>query len=140
MKKRIKLVYAVGILMLLFSGAGTVGVWGQQSRIVSIDTAKLLQAHPAFSEAQAQLEAEVREYQQRLDGMSEEEQMMAQHHLQQRSIELQQQALDALREDIRQIARQQGYDYVIDSNALIVGGQDVTEEMLNKIKSSSFKY
>jgi len=56
---------------------------------------------------------------------------------QQRSRELQAQAVEKIREDIQKIAKQKGYKYVMDSNALLAGGEDVTEEILQAINGKA---
>ncbi len=75
--------------------------------------------------------------QEKLQGMKEEEQMIAQQQMQQqmqqRGEELQKQALEEMRKDLQKIADEKGYDYVFDANSLIVGGQDVTDEVVKEM-------
>ena len=102
--------------------------------IVSVDTNRILEKHPAFLSAQQTFQGEMRQMEQQLQGMGQEEQMMAQQmmqqQLQQRGQQLQQEALDAVRKDIARIAEEQGYTYVVDVNALIAGGKEITEEVM----------
>ncbi len=45
--------------------------------------------------------------------------------------------MEKIREDIQKIAKQKGYKYVMDSNALLAGGEDVTEEILQAINGKA---
>ena len=63
--------------------------------------------------------------------------MRVTQQFQQRSRELQAQAVEKIREDIQKIAKQKGYKYVMDSNALLAGGEDVTEEILQAINGKA---
>lgn len=122
---------------VFFMAVGATGISAADEgkmEIVSINTNRILEKHPAFKEAQKTFQGEMQEMEQQLQGMGQEEQMMAQQmmqqQLQQRGQELQQNAVDAVRKDIAKIAGEKGYQYVIDANALIVGGKDVTEEIM----------
>jgi outer membrane protein len=122
---------------VFFMAAGATGVCAgddNKMEIVSINTNRILEKHPAFKEAQQTFHGEMQEMEKQLQEMGREEQQMAQQmmqqQLQQRGQELQQNAVDAVRKDIAKIAGEKGYHYVIDANALIVGGKDVTEEIM----------
>ncbi len=102
--------------------------------IVSIDTAKILEAHPAFVKAQKDFETQIQGMQEKLKGMSEEKQMAAQEQMQQQAKQqgekLQKEALAEVKKDLQKIADEKGYDYIFDSNSLIIGGKDVTAEVM----------
>ena len=134
--RTIKILF-VSLLAAFFTVVTTAGVSAENLNIVSVDTARIMERHPAFVEAQQTFQGEMQQMQQQLQGMGEEEQMMAQQmmqqQLQQRGQELQQEAMDKVRDDIATIAGEKGYEYVVDSNALLVGGKDITEEVMAEI-------
>jgi outer membrane protein len=124
-------IYAVS---LIAAGAVYANAENEKMEIVSIDTARILEIHPAFVDAQQTFQNEMQEMENQLMEMGEEEQMMAQQMMQQRlqarGQELQQQAMSEVKADIEKVAKEKGYRYVVDSNALLVGGKDITEEVI----------
>lgn len=134
--RTIKILF-VSLLAAFFTVLTATGASAENLNIVSIDTSRIMERHPAFVDAQQTFQGEMQQMEQQLEGMGEEEQMMAQQmmqqQLQQRGQELQQEAMDKVREDIARIAREKGYEYVVDSNALLVGGEDITEEVMAEI-------
>ncbi len=138
--KNLFLLKAALITVLIAGAAGvsSIEAGSHEVTIVSVDTDRILEVHPAFQEAQAEYQAKMQEMQQELEGMQEEEQMMAQQMMQQELQELgtrlQSEADEAIMEDIREIAQEKGYDYVIDSSALLSGGRDITEEVLEALR------
>jgi Skp family chaperone for outer membrane proteins len=68
-----------------------------------------------------------------MEGKGQQERQVAQQQFQQRAQKLQRDALDELRRDIQKIASDKGYTYVMDSNVLLAGGEDVTEEVMKEI-------
>ncbi len=131
-----RLVLASIAAVCLIAATATTGA-AESVQIVSIDTNRILQQHPAFQEAQQAFQGEMQQLEQQLQEMGEEEQMMAQQmmqqQLQQRGQELQMEAMDKVRDDIRRIAEEKGYSYVVDTNALIVGGKDITDEVMEEM-------
>ncbi len=106
-------------------------------QIFTMDTQRVMEAHPAFLEAVEEYQQMIEEFQGRLEEAGEEEQMflqqIMQQQLQQQGAELQQRAFDRMQEDVRKFAEEKGYGYVIDSNVMIVGGTEITDEVLESI-------
>lgn len=106
-------------------------------KIVTVNTNQIVKNHPAFINAQQTLQGEAQEMRQEMQGKEKQEQRAAQQQmqqkLQQRSRELQQDALEKVRQDIQEIADENGWDYVMDANVLLAGGEDVTEEVMKEI-------
>lgn len=128
------------LIAAFFSAALTISVSAEDpenAAIVMVDTNRILENHPAFIRAQQVFQGEMQQMEEQLQEMGEEERIMAQQmmqqQLQQRGQELQAEALDEVRSDVAAIAEEKGYKYVVDSNALIVGGKDVTEEVLESL-------
>ena len=126
----------IGFVAVIIMTAGITAVNAEEEAmdIVAIDTARILELHPAFMDAQQTFQNEMQEMEHQLREMGEEEQMMAQQIMQQqlqaRGQELQQQAMSEVRDDIQKVAEEKGYKYVVDANALLVGGKDITEEVI----------
>jgi outer membrane protein len=127
----------IGFVAVVIMAAGMTVVNAEEEAmdIVAVDTARILELHPAFMDAQQTFQNEMQEMEHQLREMGEEEQMMAQQMMQQqlqaRGQELQQQAMSEVRDDIQKVAEEKGYKYVVDSNALLVGGKDITEEVID---------
>ena len=131
----------VCLVVAVFGISATGGVFAEEREnmeIVAIDTNRILENHPAFIRAQQIFQGEIQQMEEQLQEMGEEERMLAQQmmqqQLQQRGQELQMEALDEVREDIAKVAGEKGYTYVVDANALIVGGVDVTEEVMEALE------
>ena len=128
--------FGIWIMAALFAISGPAVLFAgdaEKERIVTVNINQLMEKHPAFDEARQTLQREARELKKQVEGKSQQAQQGAQQQFQQRSRELQAQAVDKIREDIQKIAKQKGYKYVMDANALLAGGEDVTEEILQAI-------
>jgi outer membrane protein len=124
------------LAVVLFAMAGVTGGCAgdaKNDKIVTVNTQQIIQKHPAFLEAQQTLQKEAQQIQQQMEGKGQQERQVAQQQFQQRAQKLQRDALDELRRDIQKIASDKGYTYVMDSNVLLAGGEDVTEEVMKEI-------
>jgi outer membrane protein len=124
------------LVAAFFTVAGVAGVSGGDAKnykIVTINTRQIIQKHPAFLKAQQTLQREAQQFQQQMEGKNQQERQAAQREFQQRAQKLQQDALDEVRKDIKKIADEKGYKYVIDENVVLAGGEDVTEEIMKEI-------
>ncbi len=136
-------VILTALLSLSIAGffAGTGNAAG--IRIVSIDTRRVFEAHPAFKEAMEKFQAQIQEMQKKIEEADEESkgemQQMMQQQLQQLGMELQEEAFNRMRVDVQKIAKEKKYGYVIDSNMLISGGSDITEEILASFEKMAKK-
>jgi Skp family chaperone for outer membrane proteins len=124
----------------LFLTAGNANA--EEIKIVSIKTGEVLQSHPAFREAVGKYQAKQQEMQKKLSEAKEEERTMlqtqAQQELQQIGMQLQKEATDKMTKDVQNLAKENGYDYVVDADMLIVGtGPDVPDITGQVIKSFS---
>jgi outer membrane protein len=124
------------LIAAFFTMTAAGGVYADDNgsgKIVTVNTNQIVQRHPAFIEAQQTLQGETQKMRQDMEGKSEQEQQAAQQQVQQRLQQLQQEALEKVRKDIQEFADEKGYDYVMDVNALLAGGEDVTDEMIEAI-------
>jgi len=131
---------ALFLILVLTILCSTVAGLAQEMKIASIDTGKILMAHPAFQKALEKYQSEVRSMQEKIKEMGQDEQMaarqMMQHQMQELGTQLESEAFKEMRKDVKKMAVERGYKYVMDSNVLIVGGDDITEDILAEIKKS----
>ncbi|MFP4039919.1 MAG: OmpH family outer membrane protein [Desulfosudaceae bacterium] len=130
------------LMTAIFTIAGIAGITEADAgdlNIVTVDTNEIVSQHPALVEAQQTLQGEAQKMQQEIEGKGQEQQQVAQQQLQERSQELQLEAVEKAKKDIREIAAEKGYEYVMDTNALLVGGEDVTEEVLAEMEKQEDK-
>lgn len=133
-------IFGIWIITVLFAMAGPAVLFAGDAvkePIVTVNINQIMEKHPAFNEARQTLEREAQQLKEQVEGKSQQEQQGAQQQFQQRSQELQAEAVETVREDIQKVANQKGYKYVMDSNALLAGGEDVTEEILQAINGKA---
>lgn len=141
MKLRKKYTAVIGMLICMFFFVGMAGKGSAaEVKIVSIDTGKVFESHPAFIEAMNAFQMQMGEAQKQIDGIeNEEEKTSVQMHIQQQmralAAQMQDSAFKKMKEDIQKFAKKKGYTYIVDSNALIAGGKDVTEELIKSFKT-----
>ncbi len=126
------------VTMLMYPVGQVAAEKNGQKSIVYVNIGKIIEVHPAFLKAQEEFGTEIQGMQEELQGMSEEEQIVAQQQMQQemqqKGEQLQEKALEEMKKDLRKIADEKGYDYIFDANSLIVGGRDVTDEILEALE------
>jgi len=124
----------LAIVFLLIAG---VRLTGKTAGIVSADIDRIMGEHPAFQEAMLTFQTELKAMQENLDKLEGEaklkEQQQMQQKVQQLAVRLQEEAAGKVMEDVRTAAKNRGYVYILDSKALIAGGKDVTEEILEEL-------
>jgi len=115
----------------------------RQGGIASVDMERIINAHPAMQEAITTFQKEISDRQTELNKMKGEEKVKEQQKLQQEisqiAMRLQQEAMDKIKKDIEQVAREKGYTFVIENNAIIVGGRDITEDVLAVLRQRTQK-
>lgn len=124
----------VAVVFVLVAGNRLFG----KPRIFSADMDRVMGAHPALREAMVSFQGEIKGMQDRLSKLEGEakqkEQQKMNMQIQQLAVTMQNEAVGKIMEDVRSVAKRRGYDYIIDSKSLLVGGKDVTEEILAAIK------
>lgn len=104
--------------------------------IYTVDMQKIFEAHPAAREAVEKLQAEQRKMQLRVNNTDQEDLQSARQELQQQRNRFLSEAMSQVRDDVERIAEEAGYEYVVDESVLLVGGRDVTEEVMGRIDGS----
>lgn len=127
------------IVFFVFIGS-RMSVNAGQFEVVSVDMNQVMEAHPALHQAIEEFQSRVEKLQEGLGDMDDDSRMMAQQmiqgQMQQIGMELQEKAFNEVRADIRKVANAKGYKYVLDKDVLIVGGKDITQEVLDSIAVS----
>lgn len=118
---------AVWAAFLLFNGPEHASAGQPGITIAVLDTRQVFQAHPAFHEAMREYQQIMQDYQ---PGRRDSGDMQ---RMQQIGFELEDKAFGKMQEDLKRIAEEKGYDYIMDSTLVIVGGKDITEEVLERL-------
>lgn len=126
---------------LLLAAVGTAGA--QELSLAVVNTQEIYRAHPSFQEATQRLKERQKEMNEELQGLSEEERAAKQKEMQKELQELQQelvqQAAEEANKDITSMAKDLGFDVVINSDGIITGeeelsAEDITEDLIVKMK------
>jgi outer membrane protein len=133
----IALIFVLGIIFLLTAGNKIVG---KSVSIASADFERIMGEHPAFKQAMVKFQRESEAVQKefaKLGGESKvEDQQKLYMQLQQLAGQLQEEAMSKVLEDVQRIAKSKGYNYVLDKKSLLVGGRDITGEILSEMKEA----
>jgi Skp family chaperone for outer membrane proteins len=107
-------------------------------KIASVDTERVMGEHPAFKEAMEKFQKETQIAQERLSKLEGEKKNKEQQEifmqLQSLAAKLQEEAVAQVRDDIQKISKKKGYSYVLDSKSIVVGGTNITGEILSEMK------
>ncbi|MGM0454039.1 MAG: OmpH family outer membrane protein [Thermodesulfobacteriota bacterium] len=125
------------LIAVSFTMAAPTGIFASDdgdAKIVSVDLNRIMQQHPAFQQARQKLQGEMQQMRQKMQDMGEQEQRAAQQEFQQRGQDLQAEARDEVKKDVQKVADEKGYEFVVDSNALVAGGKDVTDEVIEALE------
>ncbi len=133
------LLILVAIVFLFMAGNRFLG----KPKIFSADMDRIMREHPALQQAMVDFQEELKTMQTKLNKLEGEakkkEQLKMQQQIQQIAVTMQNEAVNKIMEDVKAIAKSKGYDYILDSKSVIVGGSDVTEEILAAIKQKEQK-
>ncbi len=106
--------------------------------VAYVDTTKLFAEYPSMKAMQAQLEKETKQMQADFDkkatGLDNDSKQKLfqefQGRLEKRKGELVPKAVDQVLAVVRKIAQQQGYSMVLEKQAILYGGKDITADVL----------
>lgn len=151
-KKQIKIFSVVIALVFVGSvaamavtsmGSLTGGVASAASSAVGvIDYRQVMSQHPGLEAANAQMQKEVETAQQEFEAKSAEmnDQQKAEYYqqTQQRLAQKQADLIDPLSKQVeatvKSVAESKGLSVVIDKGAVVYGGQDITQDVIKKLK------
>ncbi len=133
-------IFVCGIIVVLVLVFCILMTFKSRVNIASVDLSKIINEHPAMEEAMKNFQKELDNQQKKYDKLKDEEKAKEQQKIQQEmtqlAIQMQQNVVKTAIGDVERIAKKNGYNYVIDKNALIVGGKDITDEVLKELKQN----
>ncbi len=136
-KENFRRLFKTLICMFGIAAIGAPAARAQLDEFYTVDSQSIMEVHPAFQEAMQEYQQEIQQMQQQLQQADEaQRQMMGQmmqQQLQRRGAELQEEAFDKMRQDIQRIADEKGYSPVFDINVVLVGGRDITDEIMDEM-------
>jgi outer membrane protein len=133
----ILLIAVIVVFLIIITGKS---FSGRSPGIFIVDTDRIIRNHPVLQEARNNFQEQLMEMQRKLEEMEEgeektKEQQNMQQQIQQSAMNMQNEAIEKAMADIRSIAEEKGYALVLDKNSIIVGGKDVTEEILSAVEN-----
>jgi len=97
----------------------------------------VLEQHPGLEDAQAEYQEAAQELEEEMGDVAEEDQeaMMGQYQqmLQQLEQDLQMGLVDDIIDAVEELGEQEGYDTILDESAVLYGGTDVTDEVIDHL-------
>lgn len=136
------LVFIGSIVALGLSQLGTSTASAASSSVGVVDYRKVMMSHPDYASASSEMQKAMQEAQMRFEAdnanKSDEEKAKA---MQQAQMELQQKEQNLIEgiqkkvdEAVKQVAEAKGLSVVLDKNAVIYGGQEITDDVIKKLK------
>ena len=136
------LVFIGSVVALGLSQLGPSAAWPASSSVGVVDYRKAMASHPDYASASNEMQKAMQEAQMRFEAdtanKSDEEKAKA---MQQAQMELQQKEQDLLagiqkkvHAAVKQVAEAKGLSVVLDKNAVVYGGQDITDDVVKKFK------
>ena len=127
------MVFALVAALMLVPGVSL----AQGSSIGVVDMQAVIENHPELADAQAEYQAAFMEIQQELEELTEAEQEAAIPEYQAALQELEQQINQKLEDDVQsaivQVAESMDLDAVISTEALLYGGIDITDDVVEAL-------
>ena len=137
----IALVFIGSVVALALTQSGGIASAAGSSAVGIVDRDQVLSQHPDAQSIQDQMMAAIQEVQKDFEeksaGMSDQEKQDYYQQCQQRLQQKQQELLDpmvkSIDEAIKKVADSKGLSVVIDSAAVVYGGQDITQDVIKNL-------
>lgn len=131
---------SVVALALTQSGSGIVSAAGN-SNVGTVDYRQIMAQHPGLQKANEDMQAELanaqKEFEEKSKDMNDQQKeeyyAQTQQRLQQKQKDLIEPMENSVEEAVKKVADARGLTVVIDKNAVVYGGQDITQEVIGKI-------
>ena len=131
---------SVVALALTQSGSGIVSA--ASSAVGVIDYRQVMSQHPKLATVQAELNQKVdaaqKDFEERAKSMNEQEQQDYYVQTRQRLAQQEQEAMEPLyknvEEAVKKVADSKGLSVVLAKEAVVYGGQDITQDVIGKLK------
>ncbi len=137
------LISLLALLMVFMAAQPALGVVDVEVGIVNIQ--EIVEAHPAAEELEQQMQEELRqlqeEFQAQIEDLDEEDPELIQQlqqQLQQQAEFIQQQKMQEMMEvlgpEIDEFREEKGYDLILTDQAVLSGGEEVTDELIEFVQ------
>ena len=106
-----------------------------------VDYNQIARQHPDFQNLDQQLQSTIeevkKEFEEKSQGMNDQEKADYYQQCQQRIVNKQQELVEpieqSIKDNIKKVADSKGLSVVIEKNAVVYGGQDITQDVINKL-------
>ena len=137
----IALVFIGSVVALALTQSGGIASAAGSSAVGIVDQQQILSQHPDAQNVQTQMNAAIQEVQKDFEeksaGMSDQEKQdyyqQCQQRLQQKQQELVDPIMKSVEEAIQKVADAKGLSVVMDKALVIYGGQDITQDVINRL-------
>ena len=137
----IALVFIGSVVALALTQSGGIASAAGSSAVGVVDHQQILSQHPDAQSVQTQMNVAIQEVQKDFEeksaGMSDQEKQdyyqQCQQRLQQKQQELVDPIMKSVEEAIQKVADAKGLSVVMDKALVIYGGQDITQDVINRL-------
>ena len=131
---------SVVAIALTQSGAGVASA-ADKGAVGVIDTRQVMSQHPDRQNVESQMQAAVEEvkkdFEEKSQGMNDQEKADYYQQSQQRLMQKQQELVEpieqSVKDAVKKVADTKGIGVVLDKNVVVYGGQDITQDVITKL-------
>ena len=135
---------SVVAIALTQSGAGVASA-ADKGAVGVIDTRQVMSQHPDRQNVETQMQAAVeevkKEFEEKSQGMNDQEKADYYQQSQQRLLQKQQELIEPLEQSfqdtVKKVADTKGIAVVLDKSVVVYGGQDITQDVISKLSKNS---
>lgn len=138
----IALVFVGSVVALAVTQSGSLNIASAASSSVGVvDYNQVMSQHPqvqsASSEMQQAIQDAQKDFEEKSANMSDQEKRdyytQTQQRLQQKQQELMEPITQSVQDSVKKVAEQRGLSVVLDKNAVIYGGTDITQDVVKQV-------
>lgn len=137
----IALVFVGSVVALALTQSGSGIASAASSAVGVVDYRQIGQQHPQLQSANAEMQQAVQDAQKEFEtksaNMSDQEKndyyQQTQERLQQKNQELMEPIQKSIEDSVKKVAEAKGLSVVLEKSAVVYGGQDITQDVINKI-------
>jgi len=137
----IALVFVGSVVALALTQSGSGIASAASSNVGVVDYRQVGSSHPQLQSANAEMQKAVqdaqKEFEEKSKNMSDQEKndyyQQTQQRLQQKNQELMEPIQKSIEENVKKVAEKKGLSVVLDKSAVVYGGTDITQDVINSI-------
>ena len=137
----IALVFVGSVVAVALTQFGGIAAASGNGNVGTVDYRQVMAQHPQLQSANSELQQAVsdaqKEFEEKSKNMSDQEKsdyyQQTQQRLQQKQQELIEPIQKSVEESVKSVADAKGLTVVIDKNAVVYGGTDITQDVIKKI-------